>query len=239
MLIGACTPSGDPAAPTAGSSVSVGAVPMSMSDVPVGSSVEVAELHTSQGGKVQLQVKNSGENKSGRTWADMTAKFSNGDQFGFRVYQYLGGDSVASTFIGWRLSIILSDIRVENGKKIAVIGTKASGGGGYNLSPDSAERKAEISKLRKGSTDYDIPMERQLNRDGLNLSARIVGENDGRSVMVSCGIQRGNTGLSATVEMYPEDSVSIPAVGTCRLADFKDVRSATERSGAALVEVRR
>lgn len=239
MLMAACTPSGDPAAPTTGSSLSVGAVPMSVTDVPVGTSIDVPELDTTPGGKVQLQLKNSGVNKYGRTWVDMSAKFSNGDQFGFRVYQYLGGDSVASTFVGRRLSVILSEVRVENGKKIAVVGTNGSGGDGHNLSPDSPERKAEISKLHKGSVDYDIPMERQLNRDGLNLSARIVSENDGRSVMVSCGIQRGDTGLSATVEMYPDDSVSIPAVGTCRLIDFKDVRSATERSGAALVEVRR
>lgn len=239
LLVGACTPGGDPAAPTTGSVISVGAVPMQISNVTIGESVELSELDTIPGGKVKVRLERSGENKYGRAWVDMTANFSNGDTFGFRVYQYLGGDSVASTFIGRRLSVILSDVRVENGKKIATVGTNASGGAGHNLASDSPERKTEISNLRKGSTDYDIPMERQLNRDGLNLSARIVGENDGRSLMVSCGIQRGYTGLSARVEMYPDDSVTIPAVGTCRLVDFKDVRSATERSGAALVEVRR
>ena len=221
-----------------GKTLMVSSIPMELRSVEVGSTFEVKEKVADPAATAKVTIERSGD-RDGRPWIAVRTVFSNGDDFRFKVYRFLGGSSVASTFVGDRVSFALADVTDEGGKKVAKVGTHASGADTFNLAPGGEARKKELAKLKPGVSKYTVQMGQQLNRDGLNFSARLLSENDGKSALVACGLGDGYTGLTGEFEMFANDSASIPGLGTCKLADYKQVRSATLDTGSVTIEVAR
>jgi hypothetical protein len=221
-----------------GKTLMVSSIPMELRSVEVGSTFEVKEKVADPAATAKVTIERFGD-RDGRPWIAVRAVFSNGDDFRFKVYRFLGGSSVASTFVGNRVSFALADVTDEGGKKVAKVGTHASGADTFNLAPGNQARRDALAKLKPGTSTYTFQMRQQLNKDGLNLTAKLLDENNGKSALVACGLGDGYTGLTGEFEMFANDSASIPGLGTCKLADYKQVRSAFLDSGSVTIEVNR
>lgn len=222
------TPS-DPSSSSA-DTLSISSLHLAIKKVGIGSTVEVPEMGT--GGVAKVTALEAGERTDKRQWVRTRIVFGNGDTFEFKLYEHDEGSSVAPT-IGDRLVIALVGV---DGKE-AGLGVLASGANTLDLNPASQQRKNALTQIRKGASRHVVAMGQQLDQDGVIYSADLNEANDGRSLEVFCGQSVGNNGLRATFEAYTGDAVSIPGIGTCKLADYQSVRSSSKNGGSATIEL--